>query len=82
MKCICFGLDGEKCSALMITQITEDNINEYSRFDDLKATVDKTKAKAYFEGIEGQALPTFWMNIKRANLLQGFIIKGGIEVVA
>jgi type I restriction enzyme R subunit len=33
----------------MSTNATEANTNEYSRFDDLKSTVDKTKAKEYFE---------------------------------
>lgn len=53
------------------------NINEYGRFDELKATVDKAKAKAYFDALEDQAIPLFKVNIKTANLLQDFIIQGG-----
>ena len=72
-----FGLDKTKLSALMNTNISAANINEYGRFDELKATVDRQKAKTYFESIEGQSIPPFKVNIKTANLLQKFIIEGG-----
>ena len=75
-----FGLDKTKLSALMNTNITATNINEYGRFDELKATVDKQKAKAYLEAIEGQKISPFRVNIKTANLLQKFIIEGGFEL--
>ncbi len=74
------GLDEVKLTALMNTNITEANINDYGRFDELKATVDKQKAKAYFESVEGQSIPPFKVNIKTANLLQRFIIEGGFEI--
>ena len=77
-----FGLDKTKLSALMNTNITEANINDYGRFDDLKATVDRAKAKAYFEALEGQEIPMLRVNIKTANLLQKFIIGGGLELGA
>jgi type I restriction enzyme R subunit len=59
---------------------TEKNLNEYGRFDDLKSTVDKTKAKEYFEKIEGETIPAFKVNIKVHNLLQDFIVLGGFEI--
>ena len=75
-----FGLDKTKLSALMNTNITAANINEYGRFDELKATVNKVKAKAYFDALEGQEIPLFKVNIKTANLLRDFIIQGGFEI--
>ena len=69
-----FGLNEAKLRALM--GATETNINEYGRFDDLKGTVDRSKAKAYFEKLEGESLPTFRVNIKIHNFLQKFIIDG------
>ena len=75
-----FGLDKANLLALMNTKITAANINEYGRFDELKATVDKQKAKAYFESVEGISIPPFKVNIKTANLLQKFIIDGGFEL--
>lgn len=74
------GVDAGKLIALMNTRTTEANLNEYGRFDELKATVDKQKAKAYFEALEGQSIPPFKVNIKAAELLGDFIIHGGFEL--
>jgi type I restriction enzyme R subunit len=74
------GLDEAKLRSLMNTNVTEANINEYGRFDDLKSTVDKTKAKAYFETLENNPIPLFKVNIRIHNLLQEFILRGGFEV--
>lgn len=74
------GVDREKIASLMNTNVTDANINDYGRFDDLKATVDKQKAKSYFEGLEGKSLPPFRINIKTDQLLRDFIIKGGFEL--
>ena len=43
-----FGLDNEKLKEMINLNVTESNINDYGRFDDLKNSVDKTKAKLYF----------------------------------
>jgi len=75
-----FGLDEDKLRIMMNSKITETNINEYGRFDDLKETIDKEKAKKYFEEIEGKPIPQFRVNIKAQNLLRHFIISGGLEV--
>ena len=64
----------------MNSGITEANINEFGRFDELKDTIDKAKAKAYFEGIEGMAIAPIKINIKIHDLLKRFIIKGGFEI--
>lgn len=59
-----FGLDEEKLRGLKEMTLTEGNINEYGRFDALKETVDKGKAKAYFEKHEGRRLPPPKVTIK------------------
>ncbi len=74
------GLDATKLIALMNIHVTEANLNEYGRFDDLKATVDKQKAKAYFEDLEGTTLPMSRVNIKAAKLLSDFLLRGDIEL--
>lgn len=73
------GLDATKLIALMSTHLTEANLNEYGRFDDLRATVDQNKAKAYFDGLEGNSLPIFMVNIKAAKLLSNFLLRGGVQ---
>ncbi len=62
------------------SNVTESNINDYGRFDDLKNSVDKEKAKAYLEEIEGCKLPIPRVNIKVHNLLKEFILGGGYEL--
>lgn len=47
------GLDETKLRKMMNSGITVANINEFGRFDDLKGSVDKIKAKEYFENLEG-----------------------------
>ncbi len=69
-----FGLDETKLRNMLETNVTEQNINEYGRFDELKNTVDKTKAKEYFEKLAKQPIPQFKINIQIHNLLQKFII--------
>ena len=74
-----FGLDEKKLRAFMRANITEANINEFGRFDDLKATVDKAKAKAYFEAIEGTKLIPPKVPVKYDKLLREFIVSGGFD---
>ena len=59
------GLDEEKLKRIMSLHLSEDNINEFGRFEDLKSTVDKSKAKAYFEKKEGiKLIPPNGMNLR------------------
>ncbi len=74
------GLDEDKLRNMMNTSITESNINEYGRFDELKGSVDKAKAKVFFEKQEGIKIPPFKVNIRVHNLLKEFIISGGFKV--
>lgn len=71
------GLDETKLRNIMNSGIAESNINEYGRFDELKNTVDKNKAKEYFEKLESSTIPPFKINIKVHNLLRKFVISGG-----
>ena len=75
-----FGLDEEKLNALLSTHITDSNINEYGRFDALKDTVDKAKAKAYFEERDGESLSVFKVNMAIDALLSRFVLSGGFEL--
>ena len=58
------GLDEVKLRALMLSGVTEVNINEYGRFDELKNTVDKNKAKEYFEKLDSISIAAFKVNIR------------------
>ncbi|WES98281.1 HsdR family type I site-specific deoxyribonuclease [Chryseobacterium arthrosphaerae] len=74
------GVDPVKLKELMTTFSTEANINDYGRFDALKDTVDRDKAKSYFEQKEGNTLPPFKVSIRIDNLLKEFILKDGMEL--
>ncbi|MBD0383894.1 type I restriction endonuclease subunit R, EcoR124 family [Paenibacillus sedimenti] len=74
------GVDERKLRNLMAANVTEASINEFGRFDDLKASVDKAKAKEYFERLENVNIPIFKINIKVHNLLQEFVLKGGFDI--
>lgn len=74
------GLDEEKLREMMSLFITEDNINEFGRFDALKATIDKSKAKAYFEAISGRKIPLPIVNMRADKLLRDFILEGGFDI--
>ena len=69
------GVDKSLLIELMSSVINEKNINQFGRFDNLKATVDIDKAKAYFENVEGNAIPPFKLRIKVDKHLQGFILE-------
>lgn len=74
------GLDETKLREMMNTGITEANLNEYGRFDSLKSTVDSSKAKAYFEKLEGESLSGSRVKMKVQQLLQRFIINGRLGI--
>ncbi|MAY57696.1 MULTISPECIES: HsdR family type I site-specific deoxyribonuclease [Pseudoalteromonas] len=69
------GVDKSLLIELMGSVINEKNINQFGRFDNLKATVDIDKAKAYFESEEGRTIPPFKLRIKVDKHLQGFILE-------
>lgn len=72
------GLDETKLRNLIDIGINKVNINDYGRFDELKNTVDKAKAKEYFEKLEGSTIPAFKVNIRIHNLLEKFIVEGRV----
>ena len=75
-----FGLDEAKLRHIMSLPNSEGNINEFGRLDDLKSTVDKAKAKRYFEQKLQAPIPAHRIPIKLDQLLRKFILEGGFEV--
>lgn len=73
------GLDEDKLRKLLISKITKANINDFGRFDDLKASVDSEKASNYFEQELGEKLSRIALNIRIHNLLQNFIIDNEVS---
>lgn len=74
------GLNEDMLRAMMNSHVTGANINEYGRFDDLKATADKKKARAYFEAVEGVSIIPPKVPMKIDKLLRDFILQGGFDI--
>lgn len=77
---VILGLEESKLRAMMSIHITDANINEFGRFDALKSTADKKKAKAYFEAIEGKSIIPPKVPMKIDRLLRDFILRGGFDI--
>lgn len=76
-----FGLDDKLLRELLKLRLTEANLNEYGRFNKLVESVDKAKAKNFFEKKDGASISTFVVNSKVFKMLQEFVLKGGFDVV-
>lgn len=74
------GVDTAKLAALLDAHVTEANLNEYGRFDDLRATVNTALAKAYFERIEGGTVPPFKVRMRADKVLKDFLIRGVLSL--
>ncbi len=77
---VSLGIDEEKLRNIMSLKLNSTNINEFGRYDELKKTVDKAKAKEYFEKIEETKIIPPKVNIKVDNLLREFILSGGFDI--
>ncbi|WP_231518963.1 type I restriction endonuclease subunit R [Alteromonas stellipolaris] len=68
------GVDKKLLMELMNKNISDININNFGRFDALKETVDRKKAKAYFEKIDQETIPTFKLNVRIDKFLKSIIL--------
>uniref|UniRef100_UPI0018680599 type I restriction endonuclease subunit R n=1 Tax=Microbulbifer hainanensis TaxID=2735675 RepID=UPI0018680599 len=66
-------LDKNRLIALLNDNVNEKNLNNFGRFDALKESVNKTKAKAYFEKQDGTTIPPFKLNLRIEKFLKQFI---------
>lgn len=74
------GLNETMLREIMSLKLNVHNINEFGRFDELKKTVDKKKAKQYFEEAEGRKIIPPKVNVKVDNLLRKFILSDGVDI--
>lgn len=74
------GADETMLRDFMQLRVTEANINEFGRFDKLKATVNRDSAKVFLETLEGAAIKPFQINMKVDQVLRKFILEGGFDI--
>ena len=75
-----FGLSEKLLTNMMNTHVTRDTLNEYGRFDALKASVVREEAQTYFSRIDGKKLPLFLVNNRVDKLLTDFILSDGCDI--
>lgn len=75
-----FGIDAKALMCLISEGVTEDDINEFGRFDKLMETLDLQRAIDYFEQRDGERLPAFRARVKADNLLRSFVLSGGFDL--
>ena len=76
------GLDKKLLTALMVDSVNAKNLNDFGRFDVLKESVDKAKAKIYFEKQDGVSMPLFKLNIRIEQFLKQFILAQNDELLS
>jgi type I restriction enzyme R subunit len=69
------GMDESKLREMMNLKLTEANINAYGRFDALKTTVDKAKARTCFEKLQGTTVSPFQVNNLIDDMLRKFLLE-------
>lgn len=77
---VAIGINEEMLRSFMHMKITEANINEFGKFDELKSTVNRETAKAFLEKIEGKPVKPFQINMKADQAIRKFIMEGGFDV--
>jgi type I restriction enzyme R subunit len=77
---IAIGVDETELRSFMQLKVKDANINEFGRFDRLKATINIATAKAYLEKAEGKSIKPFQVNMKIEQVLRKFILEGGFDV--
>ena len=75
-----FGMNGSNLREMMNLKLTEVNINEYGRFDSLKDTVDKEKAREFFERQKSGSVSPAMVNMLLDKLLRRFLLEGGFDI--
>ncbi|MBW3080712.1 type I restriction endonuclease subunit R, EcoR124 family [Bifidobacterium saguinibicoloris] len=74
------GVDRSLLEEFTVKRIDEMNINEFGRFDKLMASVDRTRARAFFEEQEHRKLPSFKVPMYAQRLLKRFVLEGGFDI--
>ena len=68
------GVDFDKLKEIMTSGVTEENLNEFQRFSELRKTADKTKTITFIEMVEGETVSPQFMMVRWSALLKEFIL--------
>lgn len=68
------GLDKSLLTNLLNDSVSDKSLHNFGRFDALKETVDKAKAKVYFEKLDGVTISPFKLNVRIDQFLKQYIL--------
>lgn len=74
------GVDEDKLKEIMSLRLNKDNLNDFGRYTSLKDTIDREKAKKYFEEREGRELKYHKVRQLADKLLRKFILEDGFDI--
>lgn len=74
------GIDEKELRKFINLHLSENNMNEYGRFEKLKNSVNIDTAKKYFENKEQKSIPIPMIRVKVDQILRKFIILDGFEI--
>lgn len=68
------GVNAHLLREILDAHVSSGTLNEYGRFDNLKAATDLTRAEAYFSQLYGKKVSRFAVRLKLDSLLRDFIL--------
>ena len=71
------GINASQLENIMARDITEQNLNEYSQFDNLKLTLNMTKTREFIAKVKGSPIPARLVMPEADKLLRAFILNAG-----
>lgn len=76
------GCQEDRLRDMLDRKVTEENYQEFGKFDELIASVDMDKAQKFFTVVEQQNYKSFKLRMFISNYLKSFILSGGIDPYA
>ena len=76
------GCQEDRLRDMLDRKVTEENYQEFGKFDELIASVDMDKAQKFFTVVEQQNYKSFKLRMFVSNYLKNFILSGGIDPYA
>lgn len=72
--CEATGLNSSQMTNIMRSDVNEQNLNEFNRFENLKLTLDLEKTREFLNRISGTTTPSFLIMPKADQILRDFIL--------
>ena len=75
-----FGVDRSALEELLRLRLTENNLNEFGRFDELATTIDASRAIQFLSEHGSSYASVFRAKMRVRTLLKDFVLEGGFDL--